>query len=184
MVHADDSLRASLHVASPYDMHESSAQSTKESEPVYHERAYLPATDTPSNHNYDFAPFAHKTAANAVVNSSAETANLTAAELNGKGMRKPVAAKREKTANTLPGTKPPKVGVNIEWIQKGVGWDCREVYYVGKQRRRRHLGHIGRQKWLDMQQQYQGTELEQVLSEWIEERRAEKSLALNENTAE
>ena len=55
-------------------------------------------------------------------------------------------------------------------VQKGVGWDCREVYYVGKQRRRRHLGHIGRQKWEEMQQQFGGTALEAVLREWIEGR--------------
>jgi hypothetical protein len=77
------------------------------------------------------------------------------------------------------GTKPPRVGVNIEWVQKGVGWDCREVYYVGKQRRRRHLGHIGRQKWEEMQQQYSGAALEEVLREWIEARRAEKSMSLS-----
>ena len=75
---------------------------------------------------------------------------------------------------TMTGTKPPRVGVNIEWSQKGVGWDCREVYYVGRQRRRRHLGHIGRQKWEEMQAQFGGTALEAVLREWIEERRAEK----------
>lgn len=79
---------------------------------------------------------------------------------------------------TMTGTKPPRVGVNIEWVQKGVGWDCREVYYVGKQRRRRHLGHIGRQKWEEMQQQFGGPALEAVLREWIEARRAEKSMGL------
>lgn len=79
---------------------------------------------------------------------------------------------------TMTGTKPPRVGVNIEWVQKGVGWDCREVYYVGKQRRRRHLGHIGRQKWEEMQQQFGGPALEAVLREWIETRRAEKSMGL------
>ncbi len=78
----------------------------------------------------------------------------------------------------MSGTKPPRVGVNIEWVQKGVGWDCREVYYVGKQRRRRHLGHIGRQKWEEMQQQFGGPALEAVLREWIETRRAEKSMGL------
>lgn len=78
-----------------------------------------------------------------------------------------------------PGTKPPRVGVNIEWVQKGVGWDCREVYYVGKQRRRRHLGHIGRQKWEEMRQQHSGKALEDVLREWIEARRAEKSMSLS-----
>ncbi len=78
----------------------------------------------------------------------------------------------------MSGTKPPRVGVNIEWVQKGVGWDCREVYYVGKQRRRRHLGHIGRQKWEEMQQQFGGPALEAVLREWIEARRAEKSMGL------
>lgn len=79
---------------------------------------------------------------------------------------------------TMTGTKPPRVGVNIEWVQKGVGWDCREVYYVGKQRRRRHLGHIGRQKWEEMQAQFGGPALEAVLREWIEARRAEKSISL------
>jgi hypothetical protein len=91
------------------------------------------------------------------------------------------AAKKAPTPDTLSGTgtKPPRVGVNIEWVQKGVGWDCREVYYVGKQRRRRHLGHIGRQKWEEMQQQYSGAALEEVLREWIEARRAEKSMSLS-----
>jgi hypothetical protein len=79
------------------------------------------------------------------------------------------------TYEVLPGAKPPKVGVNIEWIQKGVGWDCREVYYVGKQRRRRHLGHLGRQKWNELQRQYAGSELEQALREWVNARRMEKS---------
>jgi hypothetical protein len=167
MVHADDSFRASLHVA-PYDMPESSA-------PIYSERAYLPATETAPNRNYDFAPFAHKAAEETVVGKPVEPV-ATAVE----SVKKSVAPKREKTEAALPGTKPPKVGVNIEWIQKGVGWDCREVYYVGKQRRRRHLGHIGRQKWEEMQQQYQGVELEQVLSEWIEARRVEKSMSAAE----
>lgn len=76
------------------------------------------------------------------------------------------------------GAKPPRVGVNIEWVQKGVGWDCREVYYVGKQRHRRHLGHIGKQKWEEMQEQNKGKALEEVLREWIEVRRAEKSMIL------
>jgi hypothetical protein len=164
MVHADDSFRTSLHVA-PYDVPESSA-------PIYNERAYLPTTETSPNRNYDFAPFAHKAAEEAVVSKPAEPAV--------ESVKKPAAPKREKTEAALPGTKPPKVGVNIEWIQKGVGWDCREVYYVGKQRRRRHLGHIGRQKWEEMQQLFQGAELEQVLSEWIEMRRVEKSMAAAE----
>ncbi len=88
---------------------------------------------------------------------------------------KPVKAKPPEMVN---GTKPPRVGVNIEWVQKGVGWDCREVYYVGKQRRRRHLGHIGKQKWEEMQEQNKGKALEDVLREWIEVRRAEKSMSL------
>ena len=92
-----------------------------------------------------------------------------------------VPAKKEVTPDLLSGsgTKPPRVGVNIEWVQKGVGWDCREVYYVGKQRRRRHLGHIGRQKWEEMQANFGGTALEAVLREWIEARRAEKSISLS-----
>lgn len=85
---------------------------------------------------------------------------------------------KEKRPEFGPGAKPPRVGVNIEWVQKGVGWDCREVYYVGKQRRRRHLGHIGKQKWEEMQEQHQGKALEEVLREWIEARRAEKSMSL------
>jgi hypothetical protein len=92
-----------------------------------------------------------------------------------------VAVKKESPPDSpgATGSKPPRVGVNIEWVQKGVGWDCREVYYVGKQRRRRHLGHIGRQKWEEMQQQYSGGPLEEVLREWIEARRAEKSMSLS-----
>jgi hypothetical protein len=76
--------------------------------------------------------------------------------------------------DVLPGVKPPKVAVNIEWVQKGVGWDCREVYYTGKQRRRRHLGHLGNQKWQEMQRDFQGAELEQKIREWIDARRADK----------
>lgn len=87
-------------------------------------------------------------------------------------------AVKARTPEAVNGGKPPRVGVNIEWVQKGVGWDCREVYYVGKQRRRRHLGHIGRQKWEEMQAQHQGKALEEVLREWIDARRAEKSLSL------
>jgi hypothetical protein len=87
-------------------------------------------------------------------------------------------AVKAKTPETGNGAKPPRVGVNIEWVQKGVGWDCREVYYVGKQRRRRHLGHIGKQKWEEMQEQHQGKALEEVLRDWIEARRAEKSMSL------
>jgi hypothetical protein len=191
MVLADDSLRTSMHVASPFDAYESSALNAAQTsapsidniEPVYSERAYFPATKE------SHTAFARHTEAAVVAPAIADAALLSetspTAELIGKPTRKPVL-KGEKTLNTLPGTnKPPRVGVNIEWVQKGVGWDCREVYYVGKQRRRRHLGHIGRQKWEDMQQQFQGEALEQVLSEWIEERRAEKSLSLNnENAAE
>lgn len=92
--------------------------------------------------------------------------------------REKVRAVKVKTPETINGTKPPRVGVNIEWVQKGVGWDCREVYYVGKQRRRRHLGHIGKQKWEEMQEQHRGKALEEVLREWIDARRAEKSMSL------
>jgi hypothetical protein len=81
----------------------------------------------------------------------------------------------KKVIETLPSTKPPRVGVNVEWVQKGVGWDCREVYYVGQKRHRRHIGHLGRQKWEDLQAQYQGLELKRILSEWIEAQRLDKN---------
>ena len=189
MVHADDSLRASLHVAPTLDVYESSARSTNDFEPVYDERiSRAPETLVTTNTLSNGRSYAQVTSNGAVQAREPHVAvetNLTPVEPNGNKAPKAIAPKREKSATALPGTKPPKVGVNIEWIQKGVGWDCREVYYVGKQRHRRHLGHIGRQRWEDMQQQFQGTELERVLSEWIEERRAEKSLSVqNEKAAE
>jgi hypothetical protein len=67
--------------------------------------------------------------------------------------------------------KPPRVAVNIEWIRKGVGWDCREVYYVGKQRHRRHLGHIGREEWTKLLEQHTGDDLTQVVANWVTERK-------------
>ncbi len=181
MAQAEDSFRATMHVALP-DVYGPSAQSSTQLEPVYQERGYFPASETTvrgfSPSSPTFAP--HK--ATTVVSNGESVAQAVAAapvKFEAPIARKPVAPKAEKAMNVLPGTKPPRVGVNIEWVQKGVGWDCREVYYVGKKRHRRHLGHIGRQKWEDMQQQFQGTELERVLSEWIEERRAEKSMNLN-----
>jgi hypothetical protein len=97
-----------------------------------------------------------------------------------------VAEKKSKAASSKSaGPKPPRVGVNIEWVQKGVGWDCREVYYVGSQRRRRRLGHIGKQKWEEMLQYYEPAELEETLRQWIEARRTEKSIGmLNEQAGE
>ena len=140
-----------------------------------------------------FHPVVH--ADNRRVAPRAETREATAsgnednaATASAKPMRPTVVKPRVKAEakeakkegpEAMSGTKPPRVGVNIEWVQKGVGWDCREVYYVGKQRRRRHLGHIGRQKWEEMQAQFGGTALEAVLREWIEARRAEKSISLN-----
>jgi hypothetical protein len=178
-----------MHVASPFDAYESSAlnaaqtsaQSINDIEPGYSERAYFPAT---KESHTAFARHAETaTVAPTIANAAPLSETAATTELNSKATRKSVL-KGEKTLNALPGTnKPPRVGVNIEWVQKGVGWDCREVYYVGKQRHRRHLGHIGRQKWEDMQQQFQGEALENVLSEWIEERRAEKSLSLNNENA-
>jgi hypothetical protein len=134
---------------------------------------------------------------NAVIlpfNPMTHSENRSAQNRNGHEISIPVASKprpvvseksraktkvvKAKTPEMVNGGKPPRVGVNIEWVQKGVGWDCREVYYVGKQRRRRHLGHIGRQKWEEMQEQHQGKALEEVLREWIDARRAEKSMSL------
>jgi hypothetical protein len=102
-------------------------------------------------------------------------AETRAASLRSRAKTGRAKAKKKRGAN---GNKPPRVGVNIEWVQKGVGWDCREIYHVGKQRRRRHLGHIGKQKWEEMQAQNQGQALEEVLREWIEVRRAEKNMSL------
>ena len=64
-------------------------------------------------------------------------------------------------------TKPPRIGVNLEWVAKGAGWDCREVYYVGNQRKRRRLGHLGSQLWEQLQREYAGPELEDVLRDWV-----------------
>jgi hypothetical protein len=182
MVQAEDSFRATMHVALP-DVYGPSAQSPAQLEPAYQERGYFPASEMTVQ---GFAPNAQAFAPNSTTTVIGNGDNFaqpipstlpsSAVETNLVTPRKPAAPKVEKAMNGLPGTKPPRVGVNIEWVQKGVGWDCREVYYVGKKRHRRHLGHIGRQKWEDMQQQFQGVELERVLSEWIEERRAEKSL--------
>ena len=88
----------------------------------------------------------------------------------------PTVAESVKTPDKVLGNKPPRVGVNIEWVRKGPGWDCREVYYVGDKRRRKHIGHIGRQKWEEMQAKYQGEMLQEALRTWIEERRSEKSI--------
>ena len=74
--------------------------------------------------------------------------------------------------------KPPRVGNNIEWIQKGVGWDCREIYYVGKTRRRRHISHLGQETFARMRAEYpDDAALNQRLLDWIEERKFEKGLS-------
>ena len=173
MVHADDSFRATMHVAS--DVYGPSAQSINE----YQERAYLPTTEAAPTRDFTRSAQAFDNGSVAATTSVASEERKIA-ELNAP---KAPIVKRDKTTIALPGTKPPRVGVNIEWVQKGVGWDCREVYYVGKKRHRRHIGHIGRQKWEDMQSQFQGADLERVLSEWIEDRRAEKSLSINQDKA-
>ena len=183
MAQAEDSFRATMHVALP-DVYEPSAQTPNALESNYRERSHFPTGETTSVRGFNagvpaFAPNNRTT----VVSSNNTAQPVAPVEAANETVRKAVAPKPVKVVNTFPGTKPPRVGVNIEWVQKGVGWDCREVYYVGKKRHRRHLGHIGRQKWEDMQQQFQGTELERVLSEWIEERRAEKSMNLNHETA-
>ena len=175
MAQAEDSFRATMHVALP-DVYEPSAQTINDLESNYRERSYFPAGETTTMRGFNAGVPAFIPNNNTTVVSSNDTLQPVAPI---EAASKAVAPKPVKVVNTLPGTKPPRVGVNIEWVQKGVGWDCREVYYVGKKRHRRHLGHIGRQKWEDMQQQFQGTELERVLSEWIEERRAEKSMNLN-----
>lgn len=74
--------------------------------------------------------------------------------------------------------KPPRVGVNIEWVQKGVGWDCREIYYVEGKRRRRHISHLGRELFAWMCAECPDDDaLNQRLRDWIEERKFEKGLS-------
>ena len=84
------------------------------------------------------------------------------------------------------GTKAPKVqddgkplfvAPNIEWQQKGRGWDCRENYYEGKRRRRRVLGHLGRARYEEMRANSTDVELSGKLAAWVEERRFEKGVA-------
>lgn len=69
----------------------------------------------------------------------------------------------------LANTKPPKLGVNIEWVQKNCGWDCRQIYYEGTRRRRRHLGHLGKGRWQALQQQYSGAALVEALCAWLKD---------------
>ncbi len=177
MAQAEDSFRATMHVALP-DVYEPSAQTLptlNDMESNYREHSYFPVGETTTVRGFNAGVPTFVPNNNATLVSKDMAQPIAPIE----AVSKAVTPKPAKIVNPLSGTKPPRVGVNIEWVQKGVGWDCREVYYVGKKRHRRHLGHIGRQKWEDMQQQFQGTELERVLSEWIEERRAEKSMNLN-----
>jgi hypothetical protein len=162
--------------AAEYEQFVSHEQEIREAEPLYEARK------NGTYGNVVILPFA---AAAGHENHHALRAEsnlhpVPAATNGAKPRGKTTASQKEKKPEPLmgTGTKPPRVGVNIEWVQKGVGWDCREVYYVGKQRRRRHLGHIGKQKWEEMQQEHVGKALEEVLREWIEARRAEKSMSL------
>jgi hypothetical protein len=72
--------------------------------------------------------------------------------------------------------RPPKVATNIEWIRKGVGWDCREVYYIGKQRHRRHLKHLGRAEWETWQSEHSGAALEAHVAKWVREQMEKKDV--------
>ena len=73
--------------------------------------------------------------------------------------------------------KPPKVAESIEWVQQGAGWACREIYYIGGRRRRRHVGHLGRKRYEELRADATPDELQVRLFEWIEERKFEKGLA-------
>lgn len=48
--------------------------------------------------------------------------------------------------------RPPKLGVNLEWQLRVVGWDLRRVVYQNGKRHRLHIGHLGREKWNDVRQ--------------------------------
>lgn len=71
--------------------------------------------------------------------------------------------------------RPPSFA-GIEWIAKGVGWDCREVYYEGKKRHRRYLGHIGRETWEGMRSRYSPSELKAHVEQWISGRLKKKTI--------
>lgn len=78
-------------------------------------------------------------------------------------------------ANPRSSERPPKIE-GVEWSPKGVGWDCRQVYFVGKQRRRRHLKHLGRGEWERWQRDYPGAALKAHVERWVAEQVAAKTI--------
>lgn len=64
--------------------------------------------------------------------------------------------------------RPPKVATNIEWVPKGVDWDCRRVYYIGKQRKRKHIRHLGRAEWDQWLSLYSPEVLKKRVAEWVD----------------
>lgn len=60
---------------------------------------------------------------------------------------------------------------------KGLGWDCREVRQRGKHRYRILIGHLGRQKWDELQARLTPAEIEDYLIQWVEDRRRERRQA-------
>lgn len=61
---------------------------------------------------------------------------------------------------------------NLEWTRKTQGWDCRQSYYVDGHRKRHWLGHLGRQRWLELQARYKGDALTAALANWVATKRA------------
>jgi hypothetical protein len=70
----------------------------------------------------------------------------------------------------------PPVLKGFEWQPHSAGWNLRRVYYVGKQRHRRHIGHLGRQVWRDMQTRYAPEQIADALRQRFAERIAQKQV--------
>ena len=71
---------------------------------------------------------------------------------------------------------PPKVeGVNIEWVRKGAGWDCKLVFGAGDSRKRRHLRHLGKKEWARMREEH-AHDLPQEIKRWVQTHRAGKNM--------
>jgi hypothetical protein len=78
--------------------------------------------------------------------------------------------------------KPPKVATNIEWSRKGAGWDCRKVYYVDKQRKRKHIRHLGRAEWDQWQSLYSPEVLKKRAAEWVSVQMERKGVTHDEQS--
>jgi hypothetical protein len=69
---------------------------------------------------------------------------------------------------------PPRIGgLEMEWVRKGAGWDCKLVFRENGSRKRKHLRHLGKKEWARIKE---SPNVPAAIHQWVVEQRSRKGM--------